>query len=396
MKRKNKILIATLATLLLITGCGNSSSTKDTTIINTSTNGLEQQKVFQEFWDIFDRHYPLMHRKGIDWQDVYSTYSPQILSTTTEKQLFNIFSIIMKTIIKDGHTHLSFNDTQQIEFRPNINENIQKMIEMNTPNTVELINKSSNNSYLSYGVLVNDNDIGYILSKQFEPLTENVELEFNAFKTIVDEALLALRYKKGIIIDIRQNHGGQALFAYYLAGRFLLDSPIDVQRSRYKITTGDTESSLSNWVLNSSDDFNGYPDIRAEGGTVASTDSNLNQIDASGAFQYINKVVLLTSKETSSAAEFFTVAMRSQSQIKSIGNTTFGIFAGSELFTFVNGGRKWKLNISVHDTEVIYGNTFQSFEGVGIVPDEKLIPTISEINLGRDIHIESAMTYINL
>ena len=359
-------------------------------------NKTEQQEVFQEFWDIFDRHYPLMHRKNIDWQTVYNTYYPQINASTTDDQLFDIFETIIKTVLKDGHTFVIYSDTKEAFYVPEDNSNIVNMVENNTPNKVNIIGSSANNEYLSYGTLVDDDEIGYIVSKQFEPLSENETVEFNAFKSIVDEALSYLQNKKGIIIDVRTNGGGQTIFAYYLAGRFIHQTgELEVFRNRYKIAKGSTTASLSDWVLTEADDFDGYPDSRVEGGTIASTYSDNNKITASGSFQYAGKVALLTSKHTASAAEHFTVAMKTQSKVKTIGATTFGIYGGSEYFILSSGNGKWHTNISVHDTEEMYNGTYQSFEGSGITPDELLIPTTEEVNAGRDIHIEMAVTYIN-
>ena len=188
------------------------------------------------------------------------------------------------------------------------------------------------------GHLVSDPTIGYINSKMFEPINDT-ESEFDNFKSIVDEALVFLQNKTGVILDIRTNGGGQGPFAYYLAGRFFSTStPIELVRMRYKTSKGSTESSLSDWVTTF---FEGYPDARAEGGFVAGIDPSDFVVNVSGAFQFTNKVAVLTSKGTASAAEYFTAAMKTQTHVRTIGNTTFGIFAGSENLTLKQGSGKW-------------------------------------------------------
>ncbi|MBG6130422.1 hypothetical protein IWQ47_001495 [Aquimarina sp. EL_43] len=376
---------------LLVLIIGSCSKDDDVTIPDGNSTLIEQQKVFKEFWEIYDRHYPLMHRKNIDWQNVYDTYYPKITSTTSDNQLFGIFETIMGTIVKDGHSSLTFNANQEAGFEPEFDRNIQNMIQNNTAGKVSIVSSSANNPYLSYGTVTSDSNIGYINSKNFEPVNEN-DSEFNNFKAIVDEALTALQNKAGIIIDVRTNGGGQGPFAYYLAGRFFTNNtPIELIRQRIKTSTGSTVASLGEWATK---EFEGYPDARVEGGFVAGVFPEDNTIVASGAFQFTKKVAVLTSKGTASAAEYFTAAMKTQSHSRTIGSTTFGIFAGSDIFTLTNGGGKWKTRVSTHDVEIKYNNTFQSFEGIGITPDILSIPTTAQVTAGEDIHIVEAVRHI--
>jgi len=384
---KNIINIIILSILINITSCS-----KDDSVITPApitTTKTEQQKVFQEFWDIYDRHYPLMHRKNINWQTVYDTYYPQITTTTADTELFNFFNTIITTIITDGHTDVVYNNSQEAIFEPEFNETIETMVSNNTPSKVNIVASSANNPYISYGTLASNANIGYINSKNFEPVNEN---EFNNFKAIVDEALTALQNKSGIIVDIRTNGGGQGPFAYYLAGRFFTNvTPIELIRQRIKITTGNTTNVLGNWATT---EFEGYPDTRVEGGYVAGVFPEDNTITQSGAFQYTNKVALLTSNGSASAAEYFTGAMKTQAHVKSIGDKTFGIFAGSDIFTLTNGNGKWKTRVSTHDVEMKYNGSFQSFEGIGITPDEQILPTEAQVSAGEDVHINAAVNYI--
>ena len=284
-----KFVIVFLSFLVLV-----SCSKDDTTKPQNTTN--EKQEVFQEFWDIYDKYYPLMFRKNINWQTVYDDNYSKITSSTTDAQLLDRFTTIMTTIIKDGHTNLTYNNTEEIAFSPISNAEVINMIENNTGSKLNIVPESADNPYISYGTLVSNPDIGYINSKNFEPIEGN-ENEFDNFKTIVDQALIALRSKAGIIIDVRTNGGGQSSFAYYLAGRFFsTNTAIEFVRKRIKTSTGSTESSLANWAT---ENFAGYPDDRVDGGYVAGIDISGFTITASGTFQYKNKVAVLTSKKYS-------------------------------------------------------------------------------------------------
>lgn len=374
-----------LALFIILASCNKDDDN------NPTIGSTNPQQVFQEFWNIYDRHYPLMHRKGIDWQIAYDTYYPQITEITTDNQLFEFFNTIMTTVIKDGHTDVIYNNSQEAVFSPYFNENVINMVENNRASKVNIVTSSINNPYLSYGTLASNSDIGYINSKNFEPVNES-ENEFNNFKTIVDEALVALQHKPGIVIDVRTNGGGQGPFAYYLAGRFFSNNTsIELIRQRIKTSAGSTISSLGNWAT---EEFIGYPDNRVEGGYVAGVFPKDNTISTSGTFQYTNKVAVLTSRNTASAAEYFTAAMKTQPHVSTFGEITFGIFAGSDIFTLNNGNGKWKTRVSTHDVEIKYNGSFQSFEGIGIMPDQELLPTSTQVSNGEDIHIMAAVNYI--
>jgi C-terminal processing protease CtpA/Prc len=351
----------------------------------------EQQQVFREFWDLYDRYYPLFHRKNINWQTVFDTYNAQITTTTTDAELFMMFQTIMNDVLKDGHTSLTMNQNQEAGFQPQENQDINNMIQNNTPNKVTIEASSANNRYISYGTLTANTNIGYINSKVFEPQNDT-DAEFNNFKAQVDAALTALQNKQGIILDVRTNGGGQGRYAYYLAGRFISTSgSIEVSRVRVKTSTGSTEASLGEWITS---DFEGLADSRVEGGRIGGASIENNTIMRSGTFQYINKVAVLTSRGTGSAAEYFTVAMNTQSHVQTIGDKTFGIFAGSDIVNLTNGSGKWQTRLSVQDVEFKINGTFASYEGIGITPDQEIIPTMAQVTAGDDVHIDAAIQYI--
>lgn len=387
---KNTLIFGLLLFIL-----GFSACKKDDGGTTTTTTQNEAQQVFQEFWDTYDRYYPLMHRKNIVWQEVHDTYYPQLKSTTTDQELLGHMKTIMNTVIKDGHSGVTYNQSEEATYEDvAFHEGLQQMVAQNLSNKINWLGASESNGYLSYGTLKSDSDIGYIQSKNFEPLSDSEESEYTAFKNIVDEALQALKDKKGIVVDVRTNGGGQGPFAFYLAGRFYTSaSPTEIVRKRVKAKTGDTEASLTEWI---SQPFNGYNEPRAEEGVVAGIyDIDEHKVSATGAFQYGLPVALLTSRGTASAAEYFTVAMKTQNHVKTFGNTTFGIFAGSEHLTLKKGAGKWVTRVSIEDVEMLYNGTFQSFEGIGIAPDEVLLPTDADVSAGKEIHLEAAITYIN-
>ena len=384
-----KLLPAIVLGCTLI-GCGGGGGGGGGSETKTPPTTLNTDLTFKEIWEVFDRYYPLMHRTKINWQQVYDENSIKITNATSNEELLEIIKPIINRVLKDGHVNVSFED-KELAFLPSINENTQEMISNNTDALINFLEGSESNDYLSFGTLKSDSAIGYIKSKGFEPISDNFEVEFEKFKQTVNKALISLQNTQGMIVDVRGNLGGQGHFAYYLAGRFLVDGPKEITRRRYKVTTGDTESSLSSWIT---EDFNGFEDGRVEGGLASGISAYFNTINPSGDFQYPNPVVLLTAKTTASAAEYFTVAMKSQPHVTSLGGITFGIFAPSDNFT-LRSNSKWQVNVSTADVEVKYKNSpFHSFESIGLEPDQLIFPTADQVSQGRDTHIEAAVVHI--
>ena len=84
-KYKFSLILLFIASVLTFSSCSNDDTTASS---NGNASLTEQQKVFQEFWDIYDRHYPLMHRKGINWQNVLSNSGDTNISFNTSAGTF--------------------------------------------------------------------------------------------------------------------------------------------------------------------------------------------------------------------------------------------------------------------------------------------------------------------
>ncbi|MEM7371186.1 MAG: S41 family peptidase [Bacteroidota bacterium] len=352
----------------------------------------KHQQLFQEYWDIFDRYYPLFFRKQIDWEQVKETYASQITETTTDQELHHLLTEINESYIRDGHTHFT-SPIGEISYEGQETAFVQEDQIIANSDQIATILGGENDPYLTYGTLKQDASIGYILSKRFEPVVDE-DSEYNNFRASADAALEALKDSRGVVVDLRINGGGQATFASYLAGRFFDVAQLPWTRVRVKTGRGSSEEMLGEWLTSS---FHGTMDCRVGGeGTVGSADNSNNTIIQSGEFQFTRQVVVLTSRGTASAAEFFTAAMRNLDHVTVLGDTTFGIFSGSDQIA-LHYGKNWSVNISVHDVEVYEKDleNYRSYEGVGIAPDELLIPAASsEIGNGKDLHIDRAAEII--
>jgi C-terminal processing protease CtpA/Prc len=137
---------------------------------------------------------------------------------------------------------------------------------------------------------------------------------------------------KAIVLDIRGNRGGLQSNVNYIAGRFAAEEK-DYVRVRTK--DGPGRNDFSSPITH----------------TVKSNET-----------RYSKPIVLITNKQTISAAEWFTLALRTQNHVVHTGSTTNGAFSLSLQRPLVNG---WVYSTSVQEVTDING---QCYEGKGIVP----------------------------
>ena len=69
----------------------------------TSSNTPE--KNFEQLWQVFNKRYAFFKVRGVDWQDQYKVYRPQVNATTTDDELFKIMCKMLKPL-NDGHVEL--------------------------------------------------------------------------------------------------------------------------------------------------------------------------------------------------------------------------------------------------------------------------------------------------
>ncbi|CCN35800.1 putative C-terminal processing peptidase [Vibrio nigripulchritudo SO65] len=330
--------------------------------------------VQKEMCHIYQKYYGLTERKHVDW----------------EKDCFNkkgdlmrdVFGPLMTDTLKDGHSSISYRD-KTVSYEPDIHPYLEQMLQTVTPRYIDYTVDIEDNAYLAYGELKSDSSIGYINTFNFEPETD-LEDDYDYFAELVDNALDSLKTKRAIIIDARLNQGGQVPMAFYLAGRFYQGEAIQVARYRIRTPNG----KLSHWL---DGEVIGYQDHRADGGYVSGVFAEDGYLRKSGEYQYQKPVILLTSKLTASAAEFFTIAMKNQKHVTVIGTSTFGIFSGSDILT-LSSDANYSTRLSTQDIEVYIDDQFTSLEGIGIKPDISDEISGSHVEKGFDSQLEKAIS----
>jgi carboxyl-terminal processing protease len=189
------------------------------------------------------------------------------------------------------------------------------------------------------------NEIGYIEVTGFAP---EIEREFDA-------AIAANQDSKGLIIDLRNNGGGFVSTVTRLASHFFArETDLGVFTTR-------------------------------QGKAMPRRTDRLRNV-------YRGPVVVLVSARTASGAEMFAAAMQERKRARILGTSpsTCGCLVGvSRSVNLPDGGR---LNVSDTDFRTARGTRV---EGVGVIPDERIELTISDLREGRDRALERSLSFLS-
>ena len=167
---------------------------------------------FEALWTIIDEHYCFFKEKGVDWDAVHDKYARRIGEEMTREELFTVCSDMLDEL-RDGHVNLtsSFNTSYYRKWWSDYPQNFSK----------RLIEESYFNfNYrqtggLMYGLL-NEN-IGYIYYGSFtSPVGEGN----------LDNVLYFLSAAQGLIIDVRDNGGGNLTNVETFVARFITEPTV--------------------------------------------------------------------------------------------------------------------------------------------------------------------------
>lgn len=164
---------------------------------------------FEALWKIINERYCFFDYKqkeyALDWDEVHARYSRQIDDRMTESQLFEVLGNMLAEL-RDGHVNMysSFDAARYWRWHEDFPQNFSDSLERRYLGTDYRIAGPMRYRRLS-------DNTGYIRISSFE----NAIGEGN-----LDDALMYLAPCNALIIDIRDNGGGQLTQAEKLAARF--------------------------------------------------------------------------------------------------------------------------------------------------------------------------------
>lgn len=278
---KNKIiqLLLLICCLPALTGCIREEEYANDPIGN-----------FEQLWKIIDEQYCFLEAKGIDWDAVHEKYRKLVVPTMSNDDLFDLLSQMLYTL-KDGHVNLSSAKRTSFydEWYQGYDWNYREDILYQT-----YLGSASSGYYTAAGLKykIFDNNIGYIRYESFSAGVGNGNL---------DEVLLYLSPCNGLIIDVRDNGGGNLTNSTRIAARFT------------------NEKTLTGYIQHKTgpghNDFSEMEPI---------------YLEPSNSIRWQKKVVLLTNRRCYSATNDFVNAMHSlnndneEQRIFQVGDQTGG------------------------------------------------------------------------
>lgn len=326
------------ATILLMGGCVEEEQFASTPAGN-----------FEALWKIMDEHYCFFDVKkkelGVDWNDVHSRYGSQVSDKMTRSQLFELLSSMLGEL-RDGHVNmysafdLGRNWSWKEDYPANFSDTLQRRY-LGTDYHIA--------NGMRYRIL--DDNVGYVYCGTFES-------DFGAGN--LDEILLFLAPCNKLIIDVRNNGGGQVTSAQQLAARFT-DSETLVGYMQHKTGRGHN-------------DFSSMEEQR---------------LKPSEGIRWHKPVCVLTNRSVFSAANEFVKYMKAFSKASSgakitiVGDTTGG-GAGMPFSSELPNG--WGVRFSACP---MYDADKNSTE-FGIAPDVKVDISSEDFSKGIDTILEVA------
>jgi C-terminal processing protease CtpA/Prc len=242
------------------------------------------------------------------------------------------------------------------------------------------------------GEYVDEKATGLLEHKTFDGNVAYVAL--NSFSdtkinTLFDSLLPALGKARGVIIDLRFNGGGDDGIAFTILKHFIQDTVMIGSSSTVRIfnpyqkaigrytTVADTAGNpykRNAWLL-----YNGYAVYEEPGTWRSRIEPGTQRIKA--------PVVILTGKNTASAAEDFLVAASNQKHIVTIGEPTNGSTGMPYRFDLPGGG---SARICIKKDTYPDG---REFVGYGIQPDIRVQSTVQDYLMNKDVVLEAALQY---
>ena len=302
---------------------------------------------FEALWEILDEHYCFFDYKrdayGLDWNEVRARYSNRIDATMNSDQLFEVLSDMLAEL-RDGHVNLSStgNLARYWTWKEGYPANSSDSLYRRYLGTDYKIAAGA-----SYRVL--DDNIGYV---RYESFLDGMG-EGN-----LDKMLINLMFCQGLIIDVRDNGGGNLTYAERFAARFF--------NERTHV---------------------GY--IQHKTGKGHSDFSSLDEqwLDPSSNIRWHKPVCVLTNRGVYSAANEFVKYMKQCPLATVVGDATGG-GAGMPFSSSIPNG--WSVRFSACP---MYDASGQSTE-FGIAPDVKVDLLQEDFLRGEDTIIETARSIL--
>lgn len=396
------------------------------------TEITNEEKIFglSKMWSEVKSNFANFDLSGIDWDETYKSYIPKVLATNTTEEYYKEM-IKMMASLKDGHSNVyyQFQNTDNPPLRTKLIENkiivtrmgndtLRKKIEIgdeileinkinaveygkinimpfqssstiqdlnlrtytysllrgNANEKIELKIKKKDNSifstsinrkiksdrkYKTYELQITNDNIAYLKVNDFEN---------SDYKKIFDSLYVKILPTKALIIDIRENGGGDGSQGFYILSHLIEKNTLSAKsKTRQNISAFKAWLFSEMWLEFASD--------------IIKPIENKEK--------FLKPVIVLTSAQTFSAGEDFLVAFDYSKRGLKIGQSTGGSTGQPLMFDLPKGG-----SFRICTKRDVYPNG-KEFVGVGIIPDIEVLETVKSIKDKKDIVLEKAIEILN-
>lgn len=302
---------------------------------------------FESLWKSLDQNYCFFDYKkdmyGLDWDSVYTVYKTRISNGMSQKQLFEVCCDMLAEL-KDGHVNLYSSGnvgrywSWHEDYPANFNDSVQKLY-LGTNYKIA--------SGLSYRIL--EDNIAYVYYESFSSGIGdgNITAMMNELKTC-----------SGMILDVRNNSGGNLTNATKLAGYFTNEKRL-VGYIAHKNGTGHSDFSTP------------YAEY----------------IEPANGLRWQKPVVVLTNRSCYSATNTFVRNMKACPQVTIMGDRTGGGSGMPFTSEMPNG---WLVRFSACP---MYDADMQQIE-FGIDPDIPVSMSQEDLLRNKDTLIETARSFL--
>lgn len=329
---KLKFIFSIIGISLILTSCEEHLISQDPRSDNLSN--------FDFLWEDVKNRYSFFELKEIDWEEIREKYRPLVSENMNPQQLFDLMGDMLYEL-KDGHVNLTS------EFDRSRNWDWYLGHPSNFNNAIVERNYLGRDFRLT-GPLRNQiiDSVLYVYYPSFASTISDSHLEI-----IIQRAATL----KGIIIDVRNNGGGNLSNARRLASCFTEE---EVSYAKERRKTGPGPKDFSEWQTLS------FPARQGR--------------------RYSGKVIVLTNRACYSATSFFTQMMKTLPKARILGDQTGGGGGAPSSGELPNG---WNYRLSVTQTVDLKGEQIEP----GVPVDIEVSYQDNDIRKNRDTLIETAL-----
>jgi carboxyl-terminal processing protease len=400
--RLASLCLAAALALTALPGCvgvwGRAPATPSDAPVAADSREAYNRRVYDVAWDAVRRHYYAADMHGVDWSAARDRHRAQAEAAADDEALYDAINELLGEL-NDDHTYAA-SPEEVLEDRrhqgvlvglissPYGEQDLQRLVLDVLPGSsaaasgvqpgwvLQRVDGRPPSEVLGPGRLqdgqkvrcefVDNTNTPRLLTLTATPVSVDpihttrvleggvVLMRFDQFDLEIARwvraQLKAHRKAPAIIVDLRQNPGGEALALARALGEFF---PHSVPMGRFVRRSGVDES------------------LRASPGLVGA--------------RYPGAVAVLVSENSGSSSEIFAHAMQEQKRGIVLGTKTAGAVLGAETDGLPGGG---ELQVSVRDYLTADG---KRLEGAGVTPDIVVETTVDDLRAGRDPVLEAAL-----